>query len=240
MFVLKKDYRPYAVKKAYLKFQKFYTSHFIKPRLEFLGAGFTFMRPWHLELFGEPIKIGDFATVIATSDRKIRLAVWPKQKESGYINIGRFCIICPGVRISSACGIDIGDNCMLASNVYITDCDWHGLYDRTSFGKAISVRFEENVWIGDSAIICKGVTIGQNSIVGAGTVVVDSVPPNTVVAGNPAKIVKVLDPKKILVTRKKYFSNPTKLVEDFKKWELESLAGNTIWGWLRYVFFPHK
>ena len=47
-------------------------------------------------------------------------------------------------------------------------------------------------WIGDSAII-KGVTIGKNSIIGAGAVVTKDVPPNSIFAGNPAKLVKTLD-----------------------------------------------
>ncbi len=67
---MRKDHRPYVLKKAYLKFQKFYTNHFLRPQLDTLGRGFAFMRPWHVELFGGPITIGDFATVIATSDKR--------------------------------------------------------------------------------------------------------------------------------------------------------------------------
>ena len=100
-----KDHRPYAVKKAYLKFQKFYARHFLAPQLAHLGRGFTFMRPWHVELFGAPISIGQFATVIATPDKKIRLSVWPDQSGKGHITIGNYCLVCPGVRISSAAGI---------------------------------------------------------------------------------------------------------------------------------------
>ncbi|GIS36486.1 MAG: hypothetical protein Ct9H90mP7_4940 [Candidatus Neomarinimicrobiota bacterium] len=55
------------------------------------------------------------------------------------------------------------------------------------------IKLEENVWVGDRAVICKGVTIGKNSIVGAGAIVTKDVPPNVVVPGNPAKIVKELD-----------------------------------------------
>jgi hypothetical protein len=130
-----KDHRPYVIKKAYLKFQKFYASHFLRPQLEHLGSGYTFMRPWHVELFGAPISIGRFATVIATPDKKIRLSVWPDQGGKGHITIGNCGLVCPGVRISSAAGITIADNCMIANGAYITDSDWHGIYDRISFGK---------------------------------------------------------------------------------------------------------
>ena len=52
------------------------------------------------------------------------------------------------------------------------------------------VKIADNVWIGMNAIILKGVTIGENSVVAAGAVVTKSVPANTVVAGNPAVVVK--------------------------------------------------
>ena len=54
------------------------------------------------------------------------------------------------------------------------------------------VRIADNVWIGMNAVILKGVTIGENSVVAAGSVVSKSVAPNTVVAGNPAVVVKQL------------------------------------------------
>ena len=65
-------------------------------------------------------------------------------------------------------------------------------YERTS---TISkpVKIGDRVWIGIAATILPGVTIGENSIVAAGAVVTKDVPPNTIVAGNPAKVVKKLD-----------------------------------------------
>ncbi|MGA6927172.1 MAG: acyltransferase [Desulfosarcina sp.] len=235
-----KDHRPYVVKKAYLKFQKLYAAHFLRPQLEHLGLGFTFMRPWHVELFGSPISIGRYATVIATPDKKIRLSVWPDRAGQGHITVGNCCLICPGVRISSATGISIADNCMIANGAYITDSDWHGIYDRLSFGNAMPVTIERNVWIGDSAIVCKGVTVGENSIVGAGAIVVDSVPPNCVAAGNPAKVVKQLDPREAFTTRADFFSDPVKLSRDFMAWEQAVLRGNSLFGWLRHLLFPAK
>lgn len=54
------------------------------------------------------------------------------------------------------------------------------------------MRIKDNVWIGMGAVILKGVTIGENSVVAAGAIVTKDVPPNVVVAGNPAQIVKQL------------------------------------------------
>ena len=166
--------------------------------------------------------------------------MWLDQAGKGHITIGNYCLVCPGVRISSAVGITIGDNCMIANGAYITDSDWHGIYNRISFGKASPVTIGRNSWIGDSAIICKGVSIGENSIVGAGAIVVDAVPPNCVAAGNPARVVKQLDPEETFTTRAEFFSDPAKLSRDFMAWEQAMLRGNTLFGWLRHLLFPAK
>jgi len=235
---MRKDHRPYVLKKAWLKFQKTYARHFLRPQLDALGRGFTFLRPWHVVLFGGPIEIGHYATVIANSDGKVRLSVWPHQPGSGCIRIGDYVLICPGVRISSADQIQIHDNCMLANGVYITDSDWHGTYDRLSLGRTAPVVLNENVWVGDSVIICKGVTIGQNSIIGAGAVVTNDIPADCIAAGNPAQVVKHLDPREILTTRAHWYADPHKLAQEFIKWDQSVLKDNTFFGWLRQALFP--
>ncbi|KAF9165555.1 hypothetical protein DFQ26_009806 [Actinomortierella ambigua] len=58
---------------------------------------------------------------------------------------------------------------------------------------ALPIRIHDYVWIGGAAVICPGVTIGEGSTVGAGSVVTKDVPPFTVVAGNPAQVIRVLD-----------------------------------------------
>jgi acetyltransferase-like isoleucine patch superfamily enzyme len=235
---LRHDHRPYALKRAYLRFEKFFAYHFLRPHLASLGRGCIFMRPWHVEVFGAPVSIGSYATIIATPDKKIRLSVWSTRPEAGAITIGDYALICPGVRIGSAAGIHIAANCMLANGVYITDSDWHGLYDRVSPGLARPVRIEKNVWIGDSAIVCKGVTIGENSVIGAGSVVVDPIAANVVAAGNPARVVKALDPAEKIIPRSEWLKNPRQLAREMDQWERARLAGNTYRGYLRYLLFP--
>ncbi len=127
---------------------------------------------------------------------------------------------------------------MIAHGAYISDADWHGIYDRAEpVGKTKPIKFEDNVWIGDSAIICKGVTIGKNSIIGAGAVVTKNVPKNSVFAGNPAKLVKKLD-QEDFNTRKDFFSDPKKLAHDFDMLDRYSLKSNTFLNWLKSIFFP--
>jgi maltose O-acetyltransferase len=55
------------------------------------------------------------------------------------------------------------------------------------------IVIEENVWIGGSAILLPGVTVGRNAVVGAGAVVTRNVPANTVVVGNPARVIREIE-----------------------------------------------
>jgi acetyltransferase-like isoleucine patch superfamily enzyme len=236
-----RDHRPYRVKKAYLRLQNFYVEHFLRPQFTSLGGGHTFIRPWDVEVFGEPIEVGDFVNVIASRDRKVRLTVWSDRENPAGIRIGNYCLICPGVRLSAATGIAVGDNVMFAYGAYVTDSDWHGIYDRVAIvGKSAPVHIENNAWIGDSVIVCKGVTIGENSVIGAGSVVTSSIPANTIAAGNPARVVKPLDPDRKIRTRAEWFADPKALFEEIDRIDRQKLAGNTFLDWVRSSVFPKK
>ena len=94
--------------------------------------------------------------------------------------------------------IKIDSNVLIGSRVLITDHS-HGNNEiadlllppsqRVLYSKG-PVIIEENVWIGDGAAVLPNVTIGKNSIIGANTVITKDVPPNCIVVGNPARIVK--------------------------------------------------
>ena len=238
---MKKDHRPYFLKHLDIKFQKWYVNHFLRPQFEYLGGIHTFMKPWYVEIFGGPVFLGECAHVIAASDKKVRLTVWPLPGNDGRIRIGDYCLICPGVRISAATEVVIGDSCMIAQGSCITDSDWHGVYDRSqSVGQTAAVRIGNNAWIGDSVIVGKGVTIGDNSIIGAGSVVTKDIPSDVIAAGNPAVVVKKLDIKRHIKTRAEWFSDPEDLARQFSEIDHEKLKGNTISGWLRSILFPSK
>ena len=93
--------------------------------------------------------------------------------------------------------------------------------------------------VGDAAIICKGVRIGNNSIIGAGSVVTKNVEPNSIYAGNPAKFVKKLDEQEI-IPRKNFYSNPKKLKDDFEILDKRALKDNTLFGWIKSFFYRNK
>jgi len=234
-----KDFRPYYIKKAWYRLQHYYIRHKLAPQFSSLGNHPFIVKPWHIEVFGGPVRIGDHITLLGCSDKKTRLTVWSDQKNIDGINIGDHVLISPGVRISAADSVFISDSCMLASHVYITDSDWHGIYDRSlPCGETGRVMLEENVWIGDSAIICKGVTIGKNSIIGAGSVVTCDIPANVIAAGNPARVIKPLDSDQPIITRKDRFSNTAQMTRQLEMAEQAQLDGNTFFGWIKSMLFP--
>jgi acetyltransferase-like isoleucine patch superfamily enzyme len=101
---------------------------------------------------------------------------------------------------SISSSIRIGRHCLLAGGVLIFDMDGHPLDaesrragDPTPPEGMAPVIVEDDVWIGAQAMVLKGVTIGARSIVAAGAVVTKNVPPDAVVAGNPARVMKTLD-----------------------------------------------
>ncbi len=93
--------------------------------------------------------------------------------------------------------VRIGDRVTVGANSVIADTDFHPLdalarQNVPLDGATKPVVIEDDVFIGMQAIILKGVTIGAGSIIGAGSVVTQSVPPSVIAAGNPAKIIREL------------------------------------------------
>jgi len=236
---MRKDLRPYWVKKLHLKFRYWYAEHFLRPACDHLGEHHTIMSPWYVSISGPNIRIGDCVTLIGEPTKRVKIGVWGREIDTGRIEIGDNVLVSPGSRISASDEIIIGDNVMMANSVYITDSDWHGIYDRTERDERVTpIYIGDNVWLGDHSVILKGVTIGENSVVGANSVVSRNVPPNVVVVGNPAKIVKELDPQREMRTRADYFADPESLARYFDEIERGLLGKNSFFNWLRALFFP--
>lgn len=94
--------------------------------------------------------------------------------------------------ILDVCEVTIGDDVLLAPGVHIYTAthpvDPELRRSGQEFGKPVAIG--SNVWIGGGTVICPGVTIGDNCVIGAGSVVTKDVPADTIVAGNPARIIK--------------------------------------------------
>jgi len=226
--------------RASLALERAYTRHFLRPQLEHLGEGATVRKPWYVRLDGGDIRIGRFTQIVGAWGRPVEICTFSNGERSGEIRIGDHCLISPGARISAATRIEIGDDSMLAAGVYLTDADWHDVHDRTrSPGRSAPIVLERNVWIGDGVIVCKGVRIGENSVIGAGSVVVGDVAPNAIAAGNPARVVRELQADERLVTRATLFRETPREMEARNAFlRFYVLCGNTFAGWLRARLFP--
>jgi maltose O-acetyltransferase len=113
------------------------------------------------------------------------------------VEIGDGAEINNGVMIKSeGPGIRIGPRALLGSRIFIYDSDFHELDPRRRRGgrpAMAPVTLGENVFVGDCSIILRGVSVGADSVIGAGSVVTGPIPPGVVAAGNPARVVRELD-----------------------------------------------
>lgn len=148
---------------------------------------------------GKHITVGD------NFEAKKRLYIEAVIKHNGIsfkpsIVIGNNVSINNDVHIGCCDSITIGNNVLIGSKILITDHD-HGdttLKDlQCSPGSRIlkskgPVVIEDNVWIGEGAVILSGVTVGNNSIIGANAVVTTNVPPFSIAVGNPIRIIRRL------------------------------------------------
>lgn len=109
------------------------------------------------------------------------------------ITVGKNVFINTGCRFQDQGGIRIGDHVLIGHNVVLATLN-HDFapYNRATMHPA-PIHIEGQVWIGANATVVPGVTIGENSIVAAGAVVTKDVPPNTIVGGVPAKVLKRID-----------------------------------------------
>ncbi|MFC1773125.1 acyltransferase [Pseudomonadota bacterium] len=131
----------------------------------------------------------------------------------GDIELGEWCYVGEGTRIWSAKRIVIEDRVLISHNVNIFDSLTHPLSAaaRHAQFRSIStsghpsdidlnekeVHIHSDVLLGANTIVLSGVSVGQGAIVGAGSVVTHDVPPNTIVAGNPARIIRELAPDEL-------------------------------------------
>ncbi len=113
-------------------------------------------------------------------------------KKNAIIEIGDNCGF-SGTVIGCAKYIKLGNNVRCGANTMITDSDWHSNDPRT--GNDNPVIIEDNVWLGYGVKVLKGVHIGENTLIGAGSIVTHNIPANVVAAGNPCRIIKTINKK---------------------------------------------
>ena len=124
--------------------------------------------------------------------------VWITAPDQARVRIGTGCFLNLGVMVASMNLVEIGDHCMFANGCFISDgshrfddpdvpVPWQGF---TTKGPT---RVGDNVWCGAGAVITSGVTVGRRSVIGANSVVTRDIPPFSIAAGAPARVIRTIE-----------------------------------------------
>jgi maltose O-acetyltransferase len=119
----------------------------------------------------------------------------PFRCDYGYnISLGTGAFVNYGAIVLDVAPVTLGDHVLVASGVQILTADHPRDPElrRSGLECGSPIAIEENAWIGGGAILCPGVTVGKDSIIGAGSVVTRDVPAGTVAAGNPCRVIREL------------------------------------------------
>ena len=112
----------------------------------------------------------------------------------GLLEVGDRTLLNYGGSISAAEHIHIGARCLIGTHAIIMDNDFHRVEPERRLERPESrpIRIEDNVWLGARVIVLRGVTIGEGSCIAAGSVVASDIPPRSLAAGVPAKVIRTL------------------------------------------------
>jgi maltose O-acetyltransferase len=131
------------------------------------------------------LTLGDHVSVLSTVV-PCELLVF----EGASLEIGAHSFINYGTSIAATGSVRIGRHCLLGMYSIIFDNDFHQVDHRLQRPEPCPVVLEDNVWLGHRTLVLPGVTIGHDSVVGAGSVVVKDIPPRSIAVGNPARVVR--------------------------------------------------
>jgi acetyltransferase-like isoleucine patch superfamily enzyme len=124
--------------------------------------------------------------------------VWITAPGNARVRIGEGTFLNLGVMVASVELVEIGSHCMLANGCFVTDGshrfdDPHRPVTWQGFTTKGPTRIGDNVWCGANVVVTSGVTIGERCVIGANSVVTGDVPPRSIAAGAPARVLKSIE-----------------------------------------------
>ena len=149
-----------------------------------------------VRLRGRPIivnlgrmSIGSRVQLVSTA-AKLELVTFP----GGTLEVGERTLLNYGGSIAAAESVRIGARCLIGTHAIIMDNDFHRIEPerRLEWPESRPIVIEDNVWLGARVTVLGGVTIGEGSCIAAGSVVIDDVPPRSLAAGIPARVIRKL------------------------------------------------
>jgi len=165
---------------TYRSYQSSFNGKLYKSKFHKVGSGLKIAGKLRVGGHGL-IEIGQSVTIGS-------YVIFSPFNKNAKIVIGDRVFLNDSVLIMAHAQVTIDDESMISSHVVIMDYDWHGIDSMPPVAEPVKIG--HHVWIGLKAMILKGVTIGDFSIIGAGSVVATDVPPNSIFAGNPARFVR--------------------------------------------------
>lgn len=143
---------------------------------------------------GRYIRLGDKVTI----HREARIEAFRPSHGGVSLTVGDGSIIHPGVHIGALRDVSIGRSVLIAANCYVTDHDhdWTDPWSPPIENRRLLVsptRIGDYTWLGERVMVLKGVTIGERSIIGAGSIVTKDIPAFSVAVGAPARVIRTWD-----------------------------------------------
>jgi len=184
------------VRESWIGLRRFFWNEpLFRSMCESVGSGFEMEELPYLQGHGR-ILVGNNVRLSGKSG----FAFSNRHLEAPLLKIGDRSFLGHDCSIRVAASVEIGRDCLIASRVVIADFDGHPVdaarrrdQDTSAWEDTKPVRIGDDVWVGTGAIILKGVTIGNRSIVAAHAVVTKDVPADCIIAGNPARVVRELN-----------------------------------------------
>ena len=131
-------------------------------------------------------------------DALLEPGVWITMPAPAQVRIGSGTFLNLGVMVAALALVEIGDHCMLANGCFVTDAD-HRVDDLSlpitwqGFTSSGPTRIGDNVWCGANVVVTSGVTVGERCVIGANSVVTRDLPPFSVAAGAPARVLREIE-----------------------------------------------
>lgn len=197
---------------GYIRTQAWLSGFFGTLSFQFKAAAFGVKRGRGIKCFGSiiisrfpfsEIHIGNNVHIVSSSARATAASIFAPTKLKTHAQSAKIIIeddvgINGTSIIARTRTVRIGKGTMIAANCAIMDSDYHALWPpenritNPDFESDADVTIGKNVWIGDRCVVLKGVEIGENSVIAAGSIVTRKIPPNVLAGGIPARVIRAL------------------------------------------------